>query len=397
MKKILFFTFVLISTSCYSQWSWVESDIDYIRAIFFKDSTHGMISGRYVQLSSDGGKQWFWSQTDNSFGGKLYMLSPSIGLAFSYQITKTTDMGETWKYVTPPGYHEFWDMHFVSDSIGFIVGKEGEIYKTHDQGDTWQNISYSNDENLDFYSVHFIDMNNGWLNGGYAKTTDGGKNWVEDADNQFIFYKSFVNSHIGYGTDRYKLFKTTDSGETWKTMNLPQYYSRGELRNLMFLNENVGYICGSSGLYGVIYKTIDGCRTWSTICSSENSPINCFFFLDENRGWAASYCYVGRTTNGGLTWIKESSKEENQISLLNNYPNPFNSSTKINFMVSEEGTVSLKVYNLLGEVVTTLVNENKIAGSYSINFDAEQLTSGIYYYILNTPNFSATRKMLLIK
>jgi hypothetical protein len=84
-------------------------------------------------------------------------------------------------------------------------------------------------------------------------------------------------------------------------------------------------------------------------------------------------------------------------SLAQNYPNPFNPSTKINFDLPNEGFVSLKVYNAVGEIVADLVSSNLGAGSYEYEFNAAGLSSGIYFYTLKTGSFAASRKMLLIK
>ncbi len=83
--------------------------------------------------------------------------------------------------------------------------------------------------------------------------------------------------------------------------------------------------------------------------------------------------------------------------LEQNYPNPFNPKTVINFQTPKEGLITLKVYDILGNETATLINENKTAGSYSIEFDASQLTSGIYYYKLTAEDFSSVRKMILLK
>ncbi len=83
--------------------------------------------------------------------------------------------------------------------------------------------------------------------------------------------------------------------------------------------------------------------------------------------------------------------------LLQNYPNPFNPTTQINYAVKEDGFVELKVYDLLGKVVATLVNENKPAGFYSVSFDASRLSSGIYFYTIKTNNFFDRKKMIFVK
>ena len=83
--------------------------------------------------------------------------------------------------------------------------------------------------------------------------------------------------------------------------------------------------------------------------------------------------------------------------LEQNYPNPFNPSTNINYGLKESGFVSLKIYNILGTEVATLVNGYKPAGNYKASFDASRLPSGVYIYSLKTNNFIQTRKMILEK
>jgi hypothetical protein len=92
-----------------------------------------------------------------------------------------------------------------------------------------------------------------------------------------------------------------------------------------------------------------------------------------------------------------SSEVPSAFILNQNYPNPFNPSTKINFSIPKSGFVTLKVYDLTGKEVSSLVNENLNIGTYGVDFSAAQLTSGIYFYTLKTENFSETKKMMLIK
>ena len=84
-------------------------------------------------------------------------------------------------------------------------------------------------------------------------------------------------------------------------------------------------------------------------------------------------------------------------SLNQNYPNPFNPSTQISFGLPKSGNVKLVVFDILGREVKTLVNEFQTAGTHSITFDASSLSSGIYFYSITANDFTATKKMLLIK
>ena len=85
------------------------------------------------------------------------------------------------------------------------------------------------------------------------------------------------------------------------------------------------------------------------------------------------------------------------FSLYANYPNPFNPKTIIKFDIARSSLVTLKIYNLLGEEVKTLVDRNLNAGTYTTDFDASSLSSGVYFYRLETEGFTNTRRMMLVK
>ena len=97
--------------------------------------------------------------------------------------------------------------------------------------------------------------------------------------------------------------------------------------------------------------------------------------------------------------IAGDSNTENKFTyyLTQNYPNPFNPTTTIGFSTKKAGLVTIKIYNILGKEVVTLVNENKTAGNYSVKFNASNLPSGIYFYRLKSGSFSATKKLILLK
>jgi len=98
-----------------------------------------------------------------------------------------------------------------------------------------------------------------------------------------------------------------------------------------------------------------------------------------------------------VTGVELANKEVIRFNLSNNYPNPFNPSTRIEFVIPEEGLVSLIVYDVLGNEVAALVNEELTPGTYKKEFDPTNLSSGIYFYTLKTENFIQTKKMILLK
>jgi len=98
-----------------------------------------------------------------------------------------------------------------------------------------------------------------------------------------------------------------------------------------------------------------------------------------------------------LTGIEQLSDGIKEYSLSNNYPNPFNPSTTISYSVPEIEFVTLKVYDVLGNEISILVNEEKPVGSYEVDFNATELPSGIYFYRLQAGSFVETKKMVLMK
>jgi hypothetical protein len=118
------------------------------------------------------------------------------------------------------------------------------------------------------------------------------------------------------------------------------------------------------------------------------------------------YLFAG--TNGSCIWrrplsqivtdvIDHSNIQLTEFSLEQNYPNPFNPSTSIQYTIGSRQFVQLKVYDVLGNEVATLVDDYKPAGSYEIDFNASQLSSGLYMYKLKAGEFISTKKMILIK
>jgi hypothetical protein len=83
--------------------------------------------------------------------------------------------------------------------------------------------------------------------------------------------------------------------------------------------------------------------------------------------------------------------------LEQNYPNPFNPATKINYEIKKAGIVTIKVFNVLGQVVAILMDGKQDAGKYSVVFDAARLSSGLYFYRITAGDFTATKKMTLLK
>jgi hypothetical protein len=111
-----------------------------------------------------------------------------------------------------------------------------------------------------------------------------------------------------------------------------------------------------------------------------------------------NYAKINGVIYGNLVGIDEDDNiNKLAFSVSQNYPNPFNSSTSISYSIAEAGLVSLKIFDILGREVSTLVNEEKGAGMYDVIFNASDLTSGVYIYTLQVNGYSQSRKMILLR
>ena len=139
---------------------------------------------------------------------------------------------------------------------------------------------------------------------------------------------------------------------------------------------------------------------WTEQSSWTNYNLNCIYFIDSLMGIVVGESgTILRTTSGGVSFISEEVINETptQYYLSNNYPNPFNPNTKIRYSVPFSSKVVIKVFDVLGNEIETLVNEEKSVGTYELTWYADGLTSGVYFYQLQINDYVVTKKMVLIK
>jgi len=230
-------------------------------------------------------------------------------------------------------------------------------------------------------------------------TTDGGTTWNQQTTGTMARFAGidFVDSENGWAVGiSGTILNTTDGGQTWSS----QIQGTSELFHAVdFIDLNNGWVTGRNG---TILRTTDGGDNWYQQTTRTWYDISAVCFLDENNGWVSGdYGLIMATNNGGGIVNVENDYDDFNVlakySLYQNYPNPFNPNTTIKWQQPETGFVTLKIYDLLGREITTLLNEEFQAGEHETVFDASMLSSGIYFYQLLAGSFIQTKKMILLK
>lgn len=340
-------------------------------------------------------------------------------------ISKTTDFNEdTWN-----GTKGF----INKDGVGYIVvegKKPGEDFysfgykKTTDDGATWDTSwTWVNPFTLPALAgkVHLLNYE-----------VDA----IVDGDGNLHFAGTFVDTLTGQNTGIYHIW---GQGNNWNAelVSLVNVTVRSLPGGLQTLNEvefatnydgTIGVIkwCDvptpNDTLYDVFMKPVWGAAdtivnvtqtanvhekysqtsAYGYMVDPTTFRVDCMYTIfgdgDTNDlGESELYYLSGVTFTLTSTGVNDPVASPNKFELEQNYPNPFNPSTTIRFTIPEKSNVTLKVFDMLGREVTTLVNEVKNAGTHKVTFDASNLTSGMYLYTINAGNFTATKKMILVK
>jgi len=416
-----------------ANWSEVVLPFSFTDCFFISPAT-GWITSRNntnqdseIYKTTDGGITWtsqFFSM-DQSLGAIFFLNENYAWVCGFYEIIRTNNGVLTW---TPDFTVSFggapWDLSFVDTLTGWLAHNT-----------------------LGSYTI--------------SKTTDGGEIWFDQLAESGKFIESiyFLNLSTGYAAgntlsspnnpERGIIKKTTDGGLNWTE----QYSDTGSLHSIYMVNELIGYAAG-----GILLKTINGglpvelfsfsaecvdndvLLSWTTASETNNkgfeversiknsklkiknfepigfvngkgtsTELNYYSFKDENLS-PGKYLYRLKQIDfdGDFEYSNEIEVEiglPDKFELYQNYPNPFNPTTKIRYsipFVETHGGASvqnilLNVYDVLGNEITTLVNEEKPPGVYEVEFDGSKLSSGVYFYQLRAGSVVNNKKMIYLR
>ncbi len=416
---------VLLTSASVAQWSEQTSGVTTtLYSVSAVDNNTVWIcgAGGKVVRTTNGGTNWVLTTSPNAaldlyniwgIDATTALVTGSSSTAYVY---KTTNSGANWIQV-------------FSQTGGFInviikvgkanhpeefalfgdpVGGRWSIWGSQDFGSTWDssgviNIPQVGSEtgyNNSAFSLPLTDGDIGWfgtnntriyrLRGGV-----GGQSWISQpttgqANSLAIQFFDTLNGVAGGSTG---MLYTSNGGTNWISMTVP----------------GSGSVNGFAGGYGYgemfytrgtsIYYTTNSGVNWITATTQTGT----YTHMHRARE-SGNYNIWAIRNNGGISkytfpiGIKPISSEVPNLFILHqNYPNPFNPVTKIKFDIPKSAYTEIKIYDNLGREVYTLVSQVITAGKYEIEWNAVNYPSGVYYYKLNSDNYSETRKMVLIK
>jgi photosystem II stability/assembly factor-like uncharacterized protein len=414
--KILFLL-ILTQTESYSQQYWLTQNSPTSRnltSVFFTDSLTGWIGGDsgLVLHTTDKGKSWSSQNSNvNNSIHSLYFLNDQRGFALSYEfdntppayfgtrILTTSNGGNTWIQSLFPDSNVFLSSIYFIDSLkGFTGGSNGIIFYTTNTGQTWMESVIDSGFAFGFpiIDIEFYDNEIGFASGGsfdiagqMFKTTDGGLNWksviVGPEPVLDLHIVDSLNILCAGGDFEYgaSIVSTTNSGTNWIYNELGVF---GISNAIGYRTQNEIWV--SMNLIDSFLLSTDGGYNWDLLPTPGSTILSDMTFTDYRNGWAVGKNGVILKYNSSLINILNTGNfTPGNFTLYQNYPNPFNPVTNLGFGISKSGFVTLKVYDVLGNEVAVLVNENKAPGYYNIQFDGSNLSSGVYYYRLESKGF----------
>ncbi len=390
----------------------------------------------------DGGDSWTPGTVPagaNYFFTNIFGLNDSIAwatlvdnLVFPHEgrIFKTTDGGDTWTVqfgdsaIAPAGFNGLFNwVYFWDENEGLAVADHGhgnriEIFNTSDGGNSWNIVAPENIPETLPDVPEQPTASNRWVVGDSSiwfstnqgrvfRSTNRGQSWT--AANvglgQTNVYASFQDDLNGLATaplKSKKIAKTTDGGVSWVIIEeheLPKnavlFHVYGTDSTYMYFSAEFGKILSSGDGYG--FTNNNGI----TFELEGDIPFNGLTFINDSTGWMGNSANnkIYKWTGPIITAVDETSLGNipKNFTLSQNYPNPFNPSTIISYSIPNSGFVTVKIYDILGREIQTLVEYNQLAGEYSISFDAAGLAGGIYFYTLKAGPFEQSLKMLLLQ
>ncbi|RPI13582.1 MAG: T9SS C-terminal target domain-containing protein [Ignavibacteriae bacterium] len=401
-----------------AQQSGVTNVLTTVKAV--NDLTGWAAGNEGVIKTTDGGSNWISASASGQLNGTVFCIEAidSINAWVSTTpsatcIFKTTNGGVNWIQVFNQANGFINGIQMINAETGYAcgdpVGGVWTLIKTTNGGDNWTQISSAppqiNNE-FGFNNTFKIIGTNMWFATNLSHvyvSTNLGLNWISSLTPglDYIFTLHFNNDTCGIVTGSTALI-TTNGGTYWApvTGTIP---GSGDMFGAEGFGSEYFWILRGSG----IYSTSNGGINWKTV--TEITPSGELYAIDfaVSSGCPGGWVVSNDGSVYAMKFVTGINNTGNNIPasfiLEQNYPNPFNPKTIINYQLAMNSDVKLSIIDITGKEIAVLVNENQNAGSYNVEWDASDYSSGVYFYQITADpigeagNFSASKKMLLIK
>jgi hypothetical protein len=434
-----------ISTDNGSTWSTTPTGPTYIKALAFAGTNifAGTNSGLF--LSTDNGINWNTINPDRSGSGAqcLAVSGTNIyaGVRWAGGIFLSTNNGVDWTHVVN-GLTNDDISSIVINGSNVIAGTGDGIFISTNDGTNWTPIN--NGINVNWVKSFAVNGTNIYAaanyfedGGGVYYTSDNGSNWSSAGLKElWVIGLACVGTNLFAATQVGGVYLSTNNGTDWTQVGLGG--------SLSIIANDTYIFAGASGVYKrpiselilpveltsfiANIKNNSIILNWKTATELNNMGFNversvnksdwsniAFIHGNQNSSRIINYSYIDKSINQSGKYFYRLKQIDNDGSfkysviveadvnspsafcLNQNYPNPFNPSTTIKYSITKEGNVKLTVYNTIGSKVTTIVNEYKPAGNYSVQFNGSNLASGIYMYRLESGNYSTAKNFIILK
>jgi photosystem II stability/assembly factor-like uncharacterized protein len=330
------------------------------------------------------------------FHGTIYA---SMQLYFDATVYKSTNKGASWTRCGSTGLPT--GLSFIKGLVAsgdnLVAGTDEGIYYSVDGGNSW------NATNLLGLNIPSLAGSGDYVyaavpsGSGVYKSSNNGVTWTISLPSTVDYVEvAAVDNYAFAGAFFGSMRHSSNYGGTWFASN---GFPTGTSVFALGPSDDGMMLAGTDLDPTWIYASFNYENFYQPYSEglAVNASVEAFAISDTFMYAGTDYNGVWRRLRPGIVSVEVQTQNPQSYNLAQNYPNPFNPTTTIEYTIPSDGLVSLTVFNTIGEKVETLLSEFKNAGEYDVKFDASQLTSGIYFYKLQSGSFVETKKMILLK
>jgi photosystem II stability/assembly factor-like uncharacterized protein len=403
--SLSFLALFLTQTESSAQWVNTNCSINYTVFAFTVSGTK-LFSGMYhdgVFVTTDNGTSWAEANSGLTNKDVRSLAVSDTNLfagTFGSGVFRSTNSGASWIAVNS-GMDSTHVVALIADHANLFAGGEEGVFRSTNKGTDWT----ATNSGFPWPGVKcFVISDNSIYAGttnGVFRSTNNGDNWIETDSGMTgrtttqVLALVASDAYLFAGTYKKGIFRSSDNGISWDTINSGlttlDVWSLAVSGNNLFVGT----------WFGGVFRSTNNGDSWTAV----NSGLSGYNDLDVTALtvfgadlYAGSSNAVWRRPMSEITSIEYPSAQlPGRFALNQNYPNPFNPSTTISFTISSKSFVSLKVFDVMGREVATMVSQGLPAGHYTKQWNASGLPSGIYFYRLQAGSFTETIKLVLLK